>query len=200
MGLPDAMASFTKSCLLNFALELSKSKSSLGSSTVLAGPSRLPPRGAPLPRPPRPRFVPSCTLIWLTFCVMLSTPSLLEFRFASLAMAAATAAVAASVEDFCAGCTGTFDVACASAGAGVVGFCERLAAPGFGNGTATRLFVFAAAGLPVGARVCDAAGGAAATSAVGFESVGGGGGGGRVAEAAGVADISAGFCGGGCGP
>jgi hypothetical protein len=80
-----------------------------------------------------------------------------------------------------------------------VGFCERFAAPGLANGTATRLFVLGGAGLPLGARGCDAAGDAAAPSAVGFESVGGGGGGGSVAEAAGVADISAGFCGGGCG-
>lgn len=34
MGSPEAIASFTSSCLLNFALALSKSKSSLGTSTV----------------------------------------------------------------------------------------------------------------------------------------------------------------------
>jgi hypothetical protein len=124
---------------------------------------------------------------------MLSTPSPFVLRFASLAIAAATAAVAASVDDVCAGCTAAFAGACVCAGAGAVAFWGRLAAPGFANGTATRLFVFAWVGLPLCARGCDAAGGAVAASVEGFDSIGGGGGG-MLAEAAGVADISAGFC------
>jgi hypothetical protein len=96
------MASLTKSCLLNLALDDAKSKSVSGTSTF-ALVFRAPPRPRPLPGA-KPPVDPGClgarigsfVLISLTFLVKLSMAFPLAWlRAGSLAIAAATAAVAA---------------------------------------------------------------------------------------------------------
>jgi hypothetical protein len=109
MGDTEAMASLTRSCLLNFAFADSKSKSVAGTSTFLLCEWLLP-LNPPLPPLCVPvwLFVAGCrdgralslVLISLTFFVRLSTASFPVCAFwpgagGNLAIAAATAAVAA---------------------------------------------------------------------------------------------------------
>jgi hypothetical protein len=191
IGDPVAIASLTKSCLLNLALEDSKSKSVVGTS--IFGCWGCPPRPPRPPLPPRKAPVPCgrgwrlcCSRIPSTFCARLLRGSVAGagplFWTLSLAMASATAAVASCVAFCC----------CAAVTAGGCDCGTVLVARGLGIGTAGMIrppFCPPCALAPCCAGC--ACGGASADATSGFELTGGGGA--CLGAAAGVCVFPAGF-------
>jgi hypothetical protein len=166
------------SCLLNFALDDSKSKSVVGTSIFgcWGWPPRPPrpplcPRNAPVPCGRGWRFC--CSRIPSTFCARLLRGSAaggwLRFWTLSLAMASATAAVASCVA-FC--CWAALEEGCcwAARACGTV-----LGTRGLGMGTAGMIRPPRCPPWPLCACCVGGCGGASAAATPGLESTGGGG-------------------------